>query len=106
MRLQEISYEQLIKEVIQILLKVKDNIKDNSDCIWTYYETSQLMHNEIDKYVLELEKDSTIFLDEICMHFSPTAAYQEHSMANDWSNEYLKLAERFDKVYEAIKNYK
>ncbi|MGG9962381.1 hypothetical protein [Ferruginibacter sp. SUN106] len=97
------SYEQLVTEVIQILVKVKNNIRDNSDCIWTYYETPEQMRSEIDKYILELEKGSTMFLDKIYMHFAPTAAYQEHSIANGWSDEYLELAGRFDKIYEVIK---
>ena len=95
----------MINELIDILLQVKDKIKDDSDCIYTYYETPQEMRNEIDKYLLELKKGSIIFLDEMCMHFSPTAAYQEHSMGNNWTVEYLKLAEQFDNVYEAIKKY-
>ena len=99
------SYDQLIKEAISILLQVKDKIKDDSDCIYTYYETPEEMRNEIDKYVLELEKGSMFLLDEMYTHFLPTAAYQEHSMGNNWTIEYHKLAARFDKVYEKIKSY-
>jgi len=99
------QYDQLIKEAIVILLKVKGNIKDNSDCIYTYYETPEQMHAEIDKYVIELKSGSILFLDEMYMHFLPTAAYQEHSMQNGWTTEYLALAGRFDKIYEVLKNY-
>ncbi|MEO6252389.1 MAG: hypothetical protein ABIO79_03755 [Ferruginibacter sp.] len=91
-------------EAIDILLKVKDHIADNSDCIWTYYETPQQMRDDIDKYILELGKGSTSLLDEMYMHFLPTAAYQEHSLMNNWTVEYHKLAARFDKIYDALKN--
>jgi hypothetical protein len=64
------------------------------------------MRNEIDKYILELEEGNISCLEEMNVHFSVTAAYQEHAMANDWHFEYLKLAERFDKIYEDIKSYK
>jgi hypothetical protein len=98
-------YHQLVQEAISILLNVKEKIKDNSDCVWTYYENSEQMKNEIDNYVLELTNGSLKSLDEIYTHFLPTAAYQEHSMANNWSPEYHKLASKFDKVYVALKNY-
>lgn len=97
------TYNQLLKEAIAILLKIKENIKDDSDCIWTYYENPQQMRDEIDTYVLELEKGSVRLLDETYAHFAPTAAYQEHSMSNDWTVEYHKLAEEFDEIYEALK---
>jgi hypothetical protein len=99
------SYDQLIDETISILLQVKDNIKEDSVCICTYYETAEQMHNEIDKYIQEFKKGNLLFLDEVCIHFSPTAAYQEHSIANNWTTEYLNLAVQFDKVCEAIKKY-
>ena len=105
MNLAQEPYHQLIQDAISILLKVKEKIKDNSDCVWTYYENSEQMKNEIDKYVHELTNGSLKLLDETYMHFLPTAAYQEHSMSNDWSPVYHKLASEFDKVYEALKNY-
>jgi hypothetical protein len=99
MNLQEKRYEQLIKEAIAILLKVKDN----SDCIWTYYETPEQMRTDIDKYISALEKNSLLLLDETYMHFLPTSGYQEHSIANDWTTEYHKLAERFDNYMKSLK---
>lgn len=99
------AYQDLTKEAISILLKIKENLKDESDCIWTYYENATQMRQEIDKYILELEKSSLRLLDDTYMHFLPTAAYQEHSMANNWTIEYHKLAEKFDKIYKALKTY-
>jgi len=37
------------------------------------------------------------------MLFAPTGTFQEHSISNGWSNEYLALAEKFDKIYDALK---
>ncbi|MFT3911431.1 MAG: hypothetical protein QM737_18555 [Ferruginibacter sp.] len=88
-----------------MLTIVESYIKDDSDLTWVYYETPAEMRNEIDKYILELGKGNIESLDEISMHFSPTAAYQEHSMANNWTDEYHKLAEKFDNIYEALKKY-
>lgn len=62
------------------------------------------MRDDIDKYIDGLEKGDTRFLEDIDLHFAPTAAYQEHSMANDWTDEYLCIADRFDKIYKAFRN--
>ena len=99
------SYEQLLAETITILIDVKNHIKDNSDLTWTYYETVADMRNEIDKYIITFKDGNIEFLNEVNTHFAPTAAYQEHSMANDWTIEYHKLAERFDKIYNRFINY-
>lgn len=92
-----------IDQLIDILLEIKEHIKDESDCIWTYYETPEQIRDEINKYILELENGNMQSLDEINMHFLPTAAYQEHSMSNGWSDEYIKLAGEFDEIYNALK---
>ncbi len=62
------------------------------------------MRKEIDKYILDFENGSLKFLDEVNVHFAPTAAYQEHSMANNWSADFHRLAEKFDKIYNSLKN--
>ena len=99
------SYEESLAEAIVILNDVKNHIKDNSDLTWVYYETVDDMRNEIDKYIVSFQNGSIKFLNEVNTHFAPTAAYQEHSMANDWTIEYHKLAERFDKIYDDLKKY-
>ena len=37
------------------------------------------------------------------MEFAPTSTYQEISLSNGWGNEFLKLADQFDKLYEKIR---
>ncbi|MGC4036346.1 MAG: hypothetical protein QM764_10305 [Chitinophagaceae bacterium] len=95
---------QLQREAIIILQKVKDQIHTNSDCTWVYYETPDKMKEDIDKYISELEKGNLLLLDEMYVHFLPTAAYQEHAIANGWSIIYHKLAEQFDEVYKCLKD--
>jgi len=99
-------YEQLTKEVITILTSVRENIKDESDLTWVYYKTVDEMRNELDKYITAFEGGNLEYLDEVNIHFAPTAAYQEHSMSNNWTSEYHNLAAKFDEIYEALKNYR
>ncbi|MGC4102869.1 hypothetical protein [Ferruginibacter sp.] len=98
------SDDKLFKEAAAILTAVKFHARDDTNFDWVYYETAQDMRNEIDQYIASFEKGSREYLDEVNMHFLPTAAYQEHSIANDWVAEYYVLAERFDKIYAALKS--
>ena len=41
-------------------------------------------------------------LDKLNMEFAPTSTFQEISLSNGWADEYIKLAEQFDKLYVNI----
>jgi hypothetical protein len=94
----------LIQKLIKVLKAIKANIHDDADCTWSYYETPQKARNEIDQYISELEKGNINSLPEISVHFAPTSAYQELSLQNNWSKEYLKLSTQFDKIQGGLKN--
>jgi hypothetical protein len=93
----------LTKEIITILASVKEKINDDSDLIWTSYETPLELRDEIDRCINHLQQNHKQILEEINFHFTPTGTFQEHSMSNGWSEEYSMLAERFDKTYNLLK---
>ena len=91
------------REAINILLLVREKITDHSDLMWTSYETAEELREEIDKCIAGLRRNDKPILDEINYHFSPAASFQEHSLQNGWSDEYQKLAARFDELYKKLK---
>jgi hypothetical protein len=95
---------QLTHELIGVLEAVKANIRDDSDYMWSYFETPQQARTEIDQYVAELEVGNISSLPDISTHFAPTSGYQELSLQNGWSDEYMKLAGRFDNIQSKLKN--
>ncbi len=95
---------QLAQELIGILKAVKANIHEDSDCMWSYFETPHQAQNEIDQYVAELEVGNLSSLIDISTHFAPTSGYQELSLQNGWGDEYMKLSERFDKIQSKLMN--
>lgn len=99
------TYNELTKDAINILLRVKENNNDDSDFVWTSYDNVNEFYKDIDRYIIQLEKSDKEILDEIYNHFLPTATFQELAMANGWTIEYHKLAEKFDKIYYQMKNY-
>jgi hypothetical protein len=92
-----------MKELIDILLKVKEKISDESDLENTGFESAAELRNEIDKCIEGLKENKPEAINQMNEHFLPTATFQEHSLQNDWSDEYLKMAERFDKIFERLK---
>jgi len=92
-------------ELIDILNKVKEKFTDDSDLLWTSYETAKEVRNELDVCIEQLGKGDKSCLENLNMHFLPTSTFQEHSLQNNWTNEYMKLSEKFDSIYAKIKNH-
>lgn len=95
----------MLQEICDILQTVKNKVTDDSDMIWTSYEPAQELRDEIDTLISQLSNKDTSNLETIYMHFLPTSTFQEHSLQNGWSGEYMMLAEKFDELYATIKKY-
>ena len=105
------SFELLIKKkffyndfqkVKEILLQIISKINNNTDTIWAGYDNPDLLLNELKKEIDNIEICDFDTLNDIYINFLPTGSYQELSLSNGWSNEYLKLAERFDIIYDKL----
>jgi len=95
----------MTQELIEILNKVKGRFTDDSDLLWTSYKTAKELRDELDVYIEQLGKGDKSCLENLNMHFLPTSTFQEHSLQNDWTNEYMKLSEKFDSIYVKMKNH-
>jgi hypothetical protein len=94
------SYVLMKKEATEILLQIRNYITDDSNMDWTSYETAEELRKEIDGFMLRLNEWDKKVIEDIYVHFLPTSTFQEHSMQNGWSKQYMELAERFDRIYE------
>jgi hypothetical protein len=95
----------MTEELIRIVIKVKEKFTDKSDLLWTSYNTAKELRDELDIYIGKLTNGDKSCLDELNMHFLPTSTFQEHSLMNDWAEEYMKLSEEFDNIYAKMKNH-
>jgi hypothetical protein len=91
-------------ELIEIIKKVKEQITDDSDMVWMHYDNAKQLRDELDVNVQKLTLGDTSSLVELKNLFLPTAALQEHAISNGLSDDYLKLAAKFDNLYSTIKN--
>lgn len=93
----------MINDLVKIIGQIKNKISDTSDVIWTKYETAKEFRDDLDGYITRLKVNDKSCLEELKVLFAPTGSFQEHSISNGWSDEYLMLAEEFDKIYYQLK---
>ena len=97
------SDEQLAKEIILILNKILDFHDKNSNFIYSGFENYDDFKQEIDYYNNALNKNDYDSIYKLSTKFAPTASFQELSMVNNWHNDYLILSNRFDIIYNILK---
>jgi hypothetical protein len=90
--------------LITIVKKVKEKFKDGSNTVWTCYTDAREARNELDAFISLLNSGGYQCLDKLSICFAPTGIFQEHSLSNGWSEDYLKLADEFDCLYSKIKS--
>jgi hypothetical protein len=94
-----------IKNTIEILKSIKEHITESSEFLWTAYENAEELNTELDSIILRLELNESKAISDVYKHFLPTSTFHEHSLMNNWLEKYMKLAEKFDDIYELNKNY-
>lgn len=91
-------------EITHILNTIKEKFTDDSDLLWTHYETAEEVRHELDNYIEHIRQGDESCFEQLYVHFLPTATFQEHAIQNYWTEEYMALAGRFDTLYEQWKN--
>jgi hypothetical protein len=89
-----------IISAIEILNSIKENIIKGSEFLWTSYENAEELNTEINSIILRLEQQDLKAISDAYVHFLPTSTFQEHSMMNNWTEKYMRLAKKFDNIYE------
>jgi len=94
------TYTQVIIEIIK---NVRSRITDKTDLTWTKYERANELNAELDTDILELENGNLKKLEKYNLYFLPTGIFQEIAIPNGWGEDFVKLANDFDQMYELIK---
>ncbi|HSZ72925.1 MAG TPA: hypothetical protein VK750_09630 [Cytophagaceae bacterium] len=95
-----------ITRLIEMLKQIKSYTGKDADTSWSSYDDPQELRDELDEYVTKLTDGNEEVIDTLDILFAPTSTFQELSIANNWSDEYLAMAEEFDKIYERLKKKK
>ena len=94
------------QKVRQILETIKGWTTEETDTVWAGYDNGNEFLIDLNKDIEKIKFCDFETLDKLNMKFAPTSTYQEISLSNGWAEEYIKLAEQFDKLYEKIKSKK
>ncbi|MDB5257075.1 MAG: hypothetical protein JWM14_1770 [Chitinophagaceae bacterium] len=89
--------------LIEMLKLIKSRTGKDADTSWSSYDDPQEIRDELDEYISKLTAGNEEVLDTLNLLFAPTSTFQELSIANNWSDEYLAMAEEFDKLFEKLK---
>jgi len=91
-----------LQKLIGILKETRALIgQAGNDFSWSSWRDQDQALLEIDKIIAELEGGS---IPEIGVLFAPTGPLQEVSLSSGWGNDFLELADRFDKEYARVRN--
>ena len=93
----------LFHEAVELLRIAQIKITDNSDFAWVSFDTPAELRNHINSLIGRLEQYEFKAIEDAYILFLPTATLQEHAISNGWSDEYMKLASKFDQIYEQAK---
>ena len=92
-----------IQSITDLIQTIRAKITDDTDVIWAGYNNPTELQAEIDKDLNELKNGNLDILVNFKDRFLPTATFQEVSISNGWGEEFLTLADRFDKLYESLR---
>ena len=88
------------REIIHLLTEIKAKITDDSDVVWTRFNTVDELREHIDNHILRLNEGDKKVINDINVDFGPTSTFQELSIQNGWSEDYIILASKFDRLYD------
>ena len=90
---------ELREELKLVLQEVYEYVKQSEDSIWSDMDTKEIKNKLLsaDSVLSKGKSPSTFSLKYL---FAPTGPLQETAIENDWVEEYMVLAEKFDKVMD------
>lgn len=88
-----------MQEIEDILKKLVVFLKQSEDSIWSDLTVSEVLQI-LEKQLLSLEAKAKVKTRQLRYLFLPTAPLQEIALHNGWSDEYLEVAEQFDRWLE------
>jgi hypothetical protein len=85
-----------------ILKQIKGFVSHDTDTVWAGFENADKFLEELNQDIKKIENCDYQTLEKVQIEFLPTCTYQELSMSNDWSDNYILLSTDFDNIYERM----
>ncbi len=89
-------------EAAEILISMRNKIEDDINLLWTSYDSADEVRKELDSYITGIHARNIDSVYRMATLFIPTCEFQTLAIDNGWGDEYLKLADRFDLLYNQL----
>jgi len=101
----KIGFYDDFQKVREILETIRDYTDKDTDTVWAGYDNADEFLTDLNADIEKVKFCDFATLDKLEMEFAPTSTYQELSLSNGWSENFLELAKRFDKLNEKLKKH-
>lgn len=98
----KIEFYKDFQNVVDILRQIKKNIKADTDIVWARFDSLENCLADLNQDISNIKNCNFVTLDKVQSEFLPTSTYQEISITNGWGNDYIKLSNDFDKLYNKL----
>lgn len=92
-------------QLLKILERLCELLERSKESDWSPLTPSEVRSNLQCQMDL-ISQGAAIDKDKLIIEFLPTSTLQEISMSNDWSDEFLIIAAKFDNLIKNIKTTK
>lgn len=100
---QKISFYCDFQKIKRILEQIKNWTTLETDTSWAGYENAEEFLVDLNYDIEKINFCDFATLDKLEIEFAPASTYQEISLSNGWSNNFLKIAEDFDSLNKKLK---
>ncbi len=91
------------EELLRIIGYLKSTLTPETKLSCSYFESVEKLEEVLDELSEAVKAGDLNCLKDLNMYFLPTSSFQELSIRNGWSNEYLELASKFDRIHHKYK---
>ena len=93
-----------LSNLIILVEKIKDlvNQPGTTTPLWIHYDSKEEVIGELERHIMLLHKEDFSIIKELTLLFAPTSDLQDISIRNGWGNQFLEIAEKFDKIIKEI----
>jgi hypothetical protein len=90
------------QKLVDLLVQIKLRTHSDTDVVWAGFDNVNDFLADLNHDINRLGYCDFATLEKVNYCFFPTGKYQEISISNGWGDDFIKLADNFDKLYNGL----
>ncbi len=90
------------QKVVDLLEKIKLRIHPDTDVVWANFDSVDVFLADLNHDIDRLSYCDFATLRKVNYSFGPTGKYQEIATSNSWGDDFIKLADNFDRLHKGL----